>query len=167
MRIIWKNILRITMLAAQLISDTDRKESMSAHKVIYSELEEVLHNWVSWMRTRKYYAAPVPHNMLAGMMMDRAYREPHDHKNDAMSSAWNMVMSSSKELEPESYYPFLYVYLKEHRPAPVKALAYELGIDADTVYQRAHNAAPRYLRQAKHLHALNAKMVKDFNADYD
>jgi hypothetical protein len=132
-----------------------------AHKQIYSELEEVIHNWISWLRTRKYYGAPVPQNILAQMQLDRRFREPHDHANDPMSASWNLVMSSSHALEPENFLPFLYVYLKEHRPAPVKALAYELGIDTDTVYQRAHNAAPRYLSQAKKLLELNSKLQKE------
>jgi hypothetical protein len=132
-----------------------------AYKQSISEIEEVLYNWVSWLRTRKYYGCALPMNMLAQMQMDRRVLEPHDHKNDAMSASWNLVMSSAHNLEPENLLPFLYVYLREYRPAPVKAVAYELGIDRDTVYQRAHTVAPRYLYQAKKLHEINRKMQKE------
>jgi hypothetical protein len=132
-----------------------------AYKEAHSELEEVIHNWVSWLRTRKYYSAPIPENILAQMQMDRRSREPHDHKNDAMSASWNLVMSSAHTLEPENFLPFMYVYLREYRPAPVKAVAFELGIDRDTVYQRAHSVAPKYLYQAKKLHEINAKMRRE------
>jgi heme/copper-type cytochrome/quinol oxidase subunit 1 len=132
-----------------------------AYKEAHSELEEVIHNWVSWLRTRKYYGCALPMNILAQMQMDRRVLEPHDHKNDAMSASWNLVMSSSHALEPENFLPFMYVYLREYRPRPVKAMAYDLGIDRTTLYQRAHNAGPRYLYQAKKLLELNSKMQKE------
>lgn len=70
-------------------------------------------------------------------------------------------MQRAYDVEPEYVRPFLYVYLKQYRPDPIKALAFELGIDGDTVYQRAHSVATKYYNQAQDLHDMNAKMQKE------
>ena len=113
---------------------------------IRSEIQELAHNWVNWINTRRFYCPPIPQNMLARMQVDRRpSKEPPNARNDALCSAFNTVMVGA---DPQYRLPFLYVYLKQYRPFPVKSLAAELGVDSDTIYYRAHFVAPRYFNQA-------------------
>lgn len=129
------------------------------------DIDELLYNWLYWIQTRRFYAPPVPPNMLMLMQVNRqAGREPPNARNDALSAAFNIVLQGA---DVGYRLPFLYVYLKQYRPAPIKTLAYELGIDADTVYQRAHAAAERYYNEALKMADIRAKFSKevDDNAD--
>jgi len=133
----------------------------------HSELQELLYEWVKWLSTRKYYAQALPISVLASLQIERnpSHGEP-DAPNNALCCAFNMVISIADDLDR---LPFLYVYLKESRPKPIKTLAYELGIDSDTVYYRAHNAGAKFLYQAKKLQQLNASMrkeVKGYTEDF-
>ena len=124
-----------------------------------SHIEELLYNWVYWIQTRRFYAPPLPPNMLMLMQVDRRpSSEPPNARNNALCAAFNAVIMGAEE---GHRLPFLYVYLKQYRPEPVKTLAHKLGIDTDTVYQRAHNAAERYYTQALRLAEMNAEMLKE------
>lgn len=130
-----------------------------------SDIDELLYNWLAWIQTRRFYAPPVPPNMLMLMQVNRqAGKEPPNARNDAMSAAFNIVLQGA---EVGYRLPFLYVYLKQYRPVPIKTLAYELGIDTDTVYQRAHIAAERYYNQAIKLADMNSKLSKGVDDNTD
>jgi hypothetical protein len=129
------------------------------------DIDELLYNWVYWLQTRRFYAPPVPPNMLMLMQVDRrGLKEPPNARNDAISAAFNIVLQGA---DVGYRLPFLYVYLKQFRPEPIKTLAFNLGIDRDTVYQRAHIAAENYYNQALKLADMNSKFSKevDDNAD--
>lgn len=125
-----------------------------------NELEKVIDDWIEWLRTRRFYAPPLPQNILAMLAEknSKVTREPPNANNDALCAAFNLVISTAPD---EERLPFMYVYVKRLRPQPVKCLASNLGIDRDTVYQRAHVAAPKYLSQAKALADLNSKLQKE------
>lgn len=130
---------------------------------IRNDIEELLHNWIKWLSTRRFYTKTLSPNILAMLQVDRRpSRGEPDGRNDPLCAAFNLIISEAQDSER---LPFLYVYLKAHRPRPIKALAFDLGIDSDTVYQRAHHAAPKYLSQAYKLQELHAKMQKEIE-DY-
>lgn len=127
--------------------------------VFKSDIEELVTSWVGWMMTRRYYAPPLPPNILQLMQVDRRKaKEPPNARNDALCAAFNLII---QQAEPIERLPFLYVFLKNYRPAPIKVLADELGIDTDTVYQRAHKAGAKFLAHAKQLAELNAQLRKE------
>ena len=133
----------------------------------HSELQELLYNWVKWLSTRKYYAKALPLSVLASLQIERSpsLGEP-DADNNALCCAFNMVISIADDIDR---LPFLYVYLKESRPKPIKTLAFDLGVDRDTIYYRAHNAGAKFLYQAKKLQQLNASMrneIKGYAEDF-
>jgi DNA-directed RNA polymerase specialized sigma24 family protein len=138
-------------------------DSSVDNTVFKSEIEELVQLWIVWLMTRRFYAPPLPPNILQILQADkRVSREPPDAKNSALCAAFNLVIQEAK---PDERLPFLYVFLKAYRPAPIKVLANELGIDRDTVYQRAHSAAEKFLRQSKALAEMNAQVSREIE-DY-
>lgn len=137
--------------------------------MIRSDIEELVNNWVHWTLSRRFYAPPIPKNMLVMMQKDgRPSREPPNAPNDALCAAFNMVIAIA---EKEERLPFLYVYLKPYRPSPIKTLADELGITRETLYQKAHQAAERFHNRALRLmqdqaEIVNIKDLKDPEYDY-
>jgi hypothetical protein len=125
---------------------------------IKSEIEEMISNWLYWMATRRFYPPGMPPNILAVLSMPHHGKEPPNARNDALCAAFNLVITNSPN---DERLPFLYVYLKQHRPGPIKELAYDLGIDSDTVYQRAHKAANVFLAKAKELAIMNAQIQRE------
>jgi DNA-directed RNA polymerase specialized sigma24 family protein len=138
---------------------------MSDELLIKSEIEELLYNWLYWLGTRRFYAPPLPPNILAMLQQEHGRnKEPPDARNDALAAAFNLVISEA----PDDYrLPFLYVYLRQLRPKPIKALAYDLNINQDTVYWRAHHVAPKYLSQTKSLAILNSQIQKEVEGYVD
>lgn len=133
------------------------------NSVFKSEVEEVVMMWIGWLMTRRFYAPPVPPNILQLMQIDRRKsKEPPNARNDPLCAAFNLVIQQADPLER---LPFLYVFLKDYRPAPIKVLADELGIDTDTVYQRAHKAGAKFLAQAKQLAELHSQLRREIE-DY-
>lgn len=124
-------------------------------------MQEILHDWAHWIATRRFYAPYMPMNILARLQGGSGLGREPNARNIPICAAWNLVMQQAHNAEPEHLLPFLYVYMKSYRPTPIKTLAFYLGIDGDTVYQRAHAAAPKYLRQARDLEELSAKMQKE------
>lgn len=131
-----------------------------------SELETLIDNWIEWLRTRRFYVPPLPQNILTVLaeQNSKVSRPPPSADNDALCAAFNLVITMAPDAER---LPFLYVYVKRLRPQPLKSLGRDLGIDRDTVYQRAHAAAPKYLSQAKSLRELNSKMQKEVDGFVD
>jgi len=132
--------------------------------VFKSEIDELLQSWLVWLATRRYYAPKLPPNILAILSMPHGGKEPPNAANDALCAAFNLVISGSPDSER---LPFLYVYLKQRRPGPIKELAYQLNIDSDTVYHRAHKVAPMYLKQAKDLAIMNAMIHREVDGFVD
>jgi len=116
-----------------------------------TQLRELLNDWIAWLYTRRFYAAPVPRNILVRMMEEHAFKtgEPPNAKNSALCSAFNKVLILAHAREPEYLIPFMYVYLKQYRPQKIQALAITMELNTDTIYQRAGVAAIRYLNQAE------------------
>jgi DNA-directed RNA polymerase specialized sigma24 family protein len=129
-----------------------------------TEIDELLQSWVQWLRTRKFYAPPLPQNILEILKGSNSGKEPPNADNDALCAAFNLVIEGAPDGER---LPFLYVYLKQYRPNPIKTLAHDLGIDADTVYQRAHKVAPEYLSKAKLLAEMSAKIHREVDGFID
>jgi len=125
-------------------------------------INELVYDWVAWLRTRRFYAPPMPPNMLLLLMEGRASGEVPNARNHPLCAAFNLVIN---EAEAAERLPFLYVYLPEYRPKPVKSLAAELGIDRDTIYQRARTAAVKFYAQARRLeemHTMIRREVEDY-----
>lgn len=138
--------------------------NLTVKEIKIQKLNELLHMWVAWLFTRRFYAAPVPQNILARMMEQntKIAKEPPNARNDALCCAWNLVIQDAKENEDSAtFLPFMFVYFKAYRPYKISALAIELGIDSDTVYQRAHSAAIRYYNKALQLEVLHGQMQRE------
>jgi hypothetical protein len=139
--------------------------AVSDESNLKTEIEELLYNWIYWLMTRRFYAPPLPPNILALLQVDRRpSKEPPNARNDALCVAFNLIITQAADGDR---LPFLYVYLPKHRPQPIKGLAFDLGIDRDTVYERAYAVAPKYLRQAKELAELNAQMQREVEEHID
>lgn len=128
------------------------------------DITRLVWDWVEWLRTRRFYHAPLPPNMLALLAASpgRSMSGDPDAMNSAMCAAFNLVITSASDSDR---LPFLYVYLKAFRPKPIKALASDLGIDRDTIYWRARQAATKFRSQAIRLAELNASMRREIE-DY-
>lgn len=137
---------------------------MDDSAALKTEIEELICNWLYWLNTRRFYAPPLPPNILALLSSEHSGKEPPNAPNDALCAAFNLVIQGAPDAER---LPFLYVYLKQHRPQPIKAVAYDLGIDADTVYQRAHKAAPKFLSEAKKLAEMSAQIHREVDGYVD
>jgi hypothetical protein len=136
-------------------------------ELIKSEIEELIFNWIAWVSTRRFLVPPLPLGILAALTTPPSGKQPPNAKNDPMCSAFNLVVTEAHKNKPEYLLPFLYVYAKQLRPQPIKSLAHDLGIDADTVYQRAHAVAPQYLSQTKKLAELSAQINKEVEGYVD
>lgn len=134
-------------------------------------LRDLLHNWVNWLYTRKFYAAPVPQNILARMIEQNTPKsgEPPNARNDALCCAWNLVIENAQKNalsgNDDDFLPFMYTYVKECRPVdhnnkPVmsKALADILAMDRSTIHRRAQSGATKYYNQALYLQELNSQL---------
>lgn len=108
------------------------------------ELDAHCEQWAHWCRTRKYFAPPVPQNILAQMQpRRRATREP-DGPMDADLAYFNMAVHGLAEEEPDAAMCFSLYYFHGFRP--VKAMAAALGIGTRTFYDRMHRFAGRAQR---------------------
>jgi hypothetical protein len=123
-----------------------------------TELRELVHDWVSWLYTRRFYAPYVPQNILVRMIEEHTFKtgEPPNARNSPLCSVFNKVLKLAAAEEPEHLIPFMYVYFPEYRPMKIQALAITMGINSDTVYERAHKAGQKYLRRAKYHLAISS-----------
>lgn len=137
---------------------------MAVENPFKSEIDDLLQSWLSWLNTRRFYAPKLPPNILAILSSQPSGKEPPNADNDALCAAFNLVISGAPD---DDRLPFLYVYLKAYRPGPIKELAYDLGIDSDTVYHRAHKVAPEYLKKAKDMAIMNAMIQREVDGFID
>lgn len=130
-----------------------------------AQIQELLYNWIEWLRTRKFYAPPLPRNILDLQQVNTMpSRGEPDAKNDAMCAAFNLVISNTPD---DERIPFLCAYLKEYRPTPIKTIAAALNITRETFYKRAQQAAPKIYTKTLELAELNRQMQKEVDGFID
>lgn len=125
------------------------------------ELHALCLQWAYWCHTRKYFAPPVPQNILAQMQpRTRSPREP-DGPLDPDLAFFNMAVHGLAEEESEDAICFSLYYF--HGIRPVKLLADKLGIGRQTFYDRMHRFASRANRLAgsiKRVHLEHTKAAR-------
>ena len=95
--------------------------------------------WANWCFTRRYFAPPLPKNILARMQpVDRVAVAP-DGPMDADMAFFNMAVHGLAQDMPSEYACFALFYV--HRVPNVKAVAAELGIGRRTYYERMRRFA--------------------------
>lgn len=113
------------------------------------ELDAMCEDWAYWCRTRKYFAPPVPQNILAQMQpRTRAPREPDGPMSPDLSYL-NMAIHGLADEDPEAAVCFSLYYF--HEIKPVKTAAAALGIGRQTFYDRLNRFAERAFRMSQKL----------------
>lgn len=108
------------------------------------EINERCLDWAHWCRTRKYFAPPVPANILAQLQPRRRVSQEPDGPMDPDTAFFNMAISCLSDQRPEEAICFsLYYY---HGFRPVKAIAAAMGISRRTFYYRLHGFSLRALK---------------------
>lgn len=133
------------------------------------EIDDLMMRWLAWLYTRRFYAAPIPQNMLVRMIEQNSKQTklPPDAKNCALCSAWNLVLQDASEND-DSFIAFMFVYLKAFRPYKIARLAIERNVSTDTIYLRGHSAALKYYNKALMLERLHNDLQKEIKAlEYD
>lgn len=136
---------------------------------VKQELQELLYNWISWLFTRSFYGVALPENLMKNIKDNHlSTGEPPNAKNDALCCAFNLIITDALENDPDNALCFLYTYLKNYRPEPVKTLAARLGINSDTVYVRAEKWGTIYYNKAVEWQKLSAMIHREVgSAVYD
>lgn len=106
-------------------------------------------SWAHWCYTRRYFAPPLPRNILARMQPVDRVAMPPDGPMDPDMAFFNMAVHGLAQDMPSEYACFALFYV--HRVPNVKAVAVELGIGRRTYYERMR----RFARKA---HALTASV---------
>jgi len=120
------------------------------------ELHSHCLNWAHWCHTRRYFAPPLPKNILARMQpADRVATEP-DGPMDPDMSFFNMAVHALAADEPEEAACFTLFYY--HQMRNIKAVAAQMNIGRRTFYDRMK----RFGRRA---YALTAK-VKQIHREH-
>lgn len=110
------------------------------------ELSAYCLEWARWCRTRRYFAPPVPPNILAQLQPRRRVTADPDGPLDPMMSYFNMAVHGLAEQEPGEHICFTLYYFHGFRP--VKAIAAAMGIGNRTFYDRLHRFARRAYQMA-------------------
>ena len=133
------------------------------------ELQELLFNWISWLFTRSFYGTALPENLMKNIKDSHlSTGEAPNARNDALCCAFNLIISDALENDRDNALCFLYAYLKNYRPEPIKTLAARLGINSDTVYFRADKWGTIYYNKALQWQRLNSMIQREVKADnYD
>lgn len=128
-------------------------------------LKSFVLDWTKWLFTRRFYAPPLPKNILEIMQHKPGINKVEPNaENSALCAAFNLVMTNAPDSER---LPFLYVYLKPYRPAPIKTLAHQMGVNSDTIYQRAHEAATKFYAKSLELEKLHEQLQKEIDGFID
>lgn len=121
------------------------------------ELNAYSLEWAHWCRTRKYFAPPVPQNILAQFQPRKRSNTEPDGPMDASLAFYNMAIHGLAEESPEDHICFtLYYY---HGFRPVKAMAAALGIGTRTFYDKMYRFGRRAHKLAatiKRIHLANS-----------
>lgn len=102
--------------------------------------------WAHWCRTRKYFAPPVPPNILAQLQPRRVSLTEPDGPMSADLSFFNAAIHGLADTDKEDAVCFLLYHYHGFRP--VKAIASALGIGRQTLYDRINRFARRALKVA-------------------
>lgn len=129
------------------------------------ELRLHCHHWAHWSFTRKYFAPPVPQNILAQMQpRTRPPREP-DGPMDPDMAFFNMAVHGLADEDPESAMCFALYYF--HGIRPVKLMADKLGIGTRTFYDRMHRFAGRAQKLAGSIKRVHLEQTATAMAEVD
>lgn len=113
--------------------------------------ERLLLEWVEWSRVHRFFGPPIPPSILALLAYkNKMSRDPPDGALSAEISALHVALVS---LPKDKLLPLLRVYLGFPN-RPIKWMAYEIGIDRDTYYNRAHKAADDLMRNTNSVMAM-------------
>lgn len=122
------------------------------------QLNAYCYDWAHWAKTRRYFAPPVPANILAKMQpRDRAPREV-DGPMDPDLCFFNMSVSRVAEDDPNGAACFSLFYY--HQARNIKWLAAEMGISRKTFYNRMHafgRLALKWMPTVKRVHLESMK----------
>lgn len=103
--------------------------------------------WAHWCYTRRYFAPPVPQNILAQFQpRKRVAREP-DGPMSADMAFFNMAIHGLHEEFPEESICFSLYYFHQFRP--VKSIWLALEIGERTFYDRLHRFGRRALKMSE------------------
>jgi hypothetical protein len=120
--------------------------------------------WGLWCHEKRYFAPPVPQNILAQFQpRSRPAMEPDGELSSEMAF-FNMAVHGLAEEEPEDAICFSLYYFHGFRP--VKTLAAAVGISRKTFYERIHRFGQKAQKQAPkirqiHEDACNGKGLQD------
>ncbi len=105
------------------------------------ELHALCLQYGEWCRTRRFFAPPVPGNLLAQFQPKaRGIGEPDGELLPEMPY-FNMAVHGLAEQEPEEAICFALFY--NHGFRPVKSIAAAMGISRRTFYYRMYRFAER------------------------
>ena len=131
-------------------------------------LDAYCEDWAHWARTRKYFAPPVPPNILATLQPRRGRTREPDGPMDADLAFFNMALHRIAEDQPDWGACFSLYYF--HRAANVKAIAAKMEITPKTFYNRAHafaKLAMKWSPVVKRAHlAMSGKAADVCNENY-
>ncbi|SPA44615.1 conserved hypothetical protein [Cupriavidus taiwanensis] len=98
-------------------------------------------SWAHWCRTRKYFAPPVPQNLLSRMQPRSRPGVEVDHEMSQDLPFFNMAIHALADECPEDAMCFSLYYF--HGIRPVKVIASALGIGQRTFYDRLNKFSRR------------------------
>jgi len=107
---------------------------MTRNETVYNLASE----WVVWLDSKKFFGQAPSQNILSLLMKlgSRKFVDPDGCLSQEMS-AFNTAFHAQSS---DHQIPFIVVYC-ELKTKPIKAIAYDLGIERATFYNRAHTAA--------------------------
>ena len=102
------------------------------------QAQSLAYEWLDWLQTRSFFGPP-PSKSLLAMMSDKSKpsRQPPNARLSAEIAAFHVAVCG---LPDELGAPFIRIYCKWPEQ-PVKTLAFDVGINQDTYYDRAHRGA--------------------------
>ena len=129
---------------------------------IKQELSEIISSLPRWLYSKREYAPKMPINILAQFQPSKTKNE-RDYLLDPLLAQFYLAMLLRASSDPIKFECFGNVYFKQVRKAPIKTLAYKLGINHDTYYEWAHTTAESMLMLAKANAALKSDKILPTN----
>ena len=114
-------------------------------------------DWIRWLDTRRFFGPPEQKNILAILQGGGRSGDIPDADMAAEIAAFNLAVGS---LDQGYFVPFVVIYCG-YKPKPIKVMAYELGIDRSTFYDRGENAANQLQRTTKKLVETHRMMQRE------
>jgi len=101
-----------------------------------------------WLSSRRHYAQKLPMNILAQFQPSKTAPD-RDYENSPFCAAFYLSLMLEIDKDVRKATCFLYVFFSHARPKPIKWLAYEFGVNKDTINEWAHEAAERIFKLAR------------------